>query len=264
MEISFCSHPNTNKVIATIFGTWHDSWAVVACAKCCCDMIISSWIRAKWNFHHIWIVMEKSLVKWVPASVWLRTSSSSCICLTFVRIRWWVINWTLFSKAILHSHKWNGQSLVCITIWHPATTTGLQHKFNMLLWTHVLYPETIDAATPVPMNGNNHLNNNTQFVNHHASPQRWCLRSGSPIAVFKRGRFFLIEHLSHIHILQQRCQIFRTQDTNCQMCLSPAIKYSVAPSWLANGKYDSKAEYHPWRPRVQTPYTHWPLPTIET
>ena len=66
MEISFCSHPNTNKVIATIFGTWHDSWAVVACAKFCCDMVISNWKRAKWNFHRIWIVMEKSLVKWVP------------------------------------------------------------------------------------------------------------------------------------------------------------------------------------------------------
>ena len=66
MEISFCSHPNTKKVIATIFGTWHDSWAVVACAKFCRDIIISNWIRAKWNFHRIWIVMEKSLVKWVP------------------------------------------------------------------------------------------------------------------------------------------------------------------------------------------------------
>ena len=75
MEISFCSHPNTNKVIATIFGTWHDSWAVVACAKFCCDVIISNWIRAKWNFHHIWIVMEKSLVKWVPESeqFWTRS-----------------------------------------------------------------------------------------------------------------------------------------------------------------------------------------------
>ena len=36
----------------------------VACAKFCCDMVISYWIRAKWNFHRIWIVMEKSLVKW--------------------------------------------------------------------------------------------------------------------------------------------------------------------------------------------------------
>ena len=66
MEISFCSHPNINRVIATTFGTWHDSWTVVACAKFCRDMIISNWIRAKWNFHRIWIVMEKSLVKWVP------------------------------------------------------------------------------------------------------------------------------------------------------------------------------------------------------
>ena len=68
MEISFCSHLNTNKVIATIFGTWHNSWAVVACAKFCCDMITSYWTRAKCNFHRIWIVMEKSLVKWVPRS----------------------------------------------------------------------------------------------------------------------------------------------------------------------------------------------------
>ena len=66
MEISFCSHPSTNKVIATEFGTWYDSWAVVACAKFWCDMINCNWIRAKWIFHRIWIVIEKSLVKWVP------------------------------------------------------------------------------------------------------------------------------------------------------------------------------------------------------
>ena len=70
MEISFCSHPNNNIVIATIFGTWHDSWAVVVCAKFCRDMITSNWIKAKWNFHRIWIVMEKSLVKWVPDQRW--------------------------------------------------------------------------------------------------------------------------------------------------------------------------------------------------
>ena len=64
MEISFCSHPNTNKVIATIFGTWHDSWAVVACAKFCCNIITSNWIRVKWNCRHISIVMGKLLVKW--------------------------------------------------------------------------------------------------------------------------------------------------------------------------------------------------------
>ena len=66
MDISFCSHPSTNKMIAPKFGTWHDSWAVVACAKFCCNMITSNWIRAKWIFHRIWIVMEKSWGKWVP------------------------------------------------------------------------------------------------------------------------------------------------------------------------------------------------------
>ena len=46
MAISFCSHPNTNKLIATIFGTWHDSRAVVACANFYYDMITSKWIAA--------------------------------------------------------------------------------------------------------------------------------------------------------------------------------------------------------------------------
>ena len=62
MEISFCSHPNIKKV----------GWAVVACAKFCRDIIISNWIRAKWNLHRIWIVMEKSLVKWVSVAVALQ------------------------------------------------------------------------------------------------------------------------------------------------------------------------------------------------
>ena len=61
MEISFCSRPKPNEVIATRFCTWRDSCAVVACAKFCCDMIISNWITAKCICHRIWIVMEISL-----------------------------------------------------------------------------------------------------------------------------------------------------------------------------------------------------------
>ena len=53
-------------MIATKFCTWHDSCAVVACAKFCCDMITSNWITAKGNFHKIWNVTEMSLVKRVP------------------------------------------------------------------------------------------------------------------------------------------------------------------------------------------------------
>ena len=37
-----------------------------SCAKFCSDHLIGIWMRAKWNFHHIWIVMEKLWVKWSP------------------------------------------------------------------------------------------------------------------------------------------------------------------------------------------------------
>ena len=66
MEISFSSNSVTDDYIATKFGTCHDSPAVVSCAKYCSDHYVSIWMRAKWNFHHIWIVMEKLLVKWAP------------------------------------------------------------------------------------------------------------------------------------------------------------------------------------------------------
>ena len=66
MEHSFCSHPNCNEMIATKICTWHSSCVAMACAKFCCDIIAGNWITAKWNFHRIWIMMENSLVKWVP------------------------------------------------------------------------------------------------------------------------------------------------------------------------------------------------------
>ena len=70
MEISFSSNSITNNHIAKKFGICHDSPAVVPCAKFCSDHFISIWMGAKWNFHHIWIVMEKLLVKWSPV-LWL-------------------------------------------------------------------------------------------------------------------------------------------------------------------------------------------------
>ena len=58
----------TDDQIATKFGTCHGSPAVVPCAKSCSDHFISIWMRAKWNFHHISIVIDKLLVKWAPVS----------------------------------------------------------------------------------------------------------------------------------------------------------------------------------------------------
>ena len=66
MEISFHSHLNSYTWIAKKFCTWHDSCTVVACAKICCDLIVSNGITVRQSFHLIWIVGKKSLVKRAP------------------------------------------------------------------------------------------------------------------------------------------------------------------------------------------------------
>ena len=119
MEISFGSHPSTNKVIATKFGTWHDSWAVVACAKFCCDMINCNWIRAKWIFHRIWIMMENSLVKWVPDAD-----------VTFHLILVWIIR-----MALTH---WGRVTHICVRMF---TITGSDNgsspgRCQAIIWTN--------------------------------------------------------------------------------------------------------------------------------
>ena len=69
MEISFYSHLESNTVIATKFCTWHDSCAVMACAKICRDLMASNGITARRSFHRIWIAGKKSLVKWAPGLI---------------------------------------------------------------------------------------------------------------------------------------------------------------------------------------------------
>ena len=66
MEISFHSHLNSNSAITTKFCTWHDSCAVVACAKICCDPMASNGITVRRSFHRIWIAGKISLVKRAP------------------------------------------------------------------------------------------------------------------------------------------------------------------------------------------------------
>ena len=45
----------SNTMIATKFCTWHDSWAVVACAKICCALMASNGVMARRSFPRIWI-----------------------------------------------------------------------------------------------------------------------------------------------------------------------------------------------------------------
>ena len=66
MEISFHSHIDANTVIATKFCTWHDSCAVVACAKICCDPMASNRITTRRSFNRVWIAGKKLLVKRAP------------------------------------------------------------------------------------------------------------------------------------------------------------------------------------------------------
>ena len=67
MEVSFSYNPIAGNHIATKFSTIHDNRAVVLFAKFCSNHLVRIWMRAQWNFHHVCIVMEKSLVKWAPA-----------------------------------------------------------------------------------------------------------------------------------------------------------------------------------------------------
>ena len=77
MEISLHSHLESNRVIATTFCTWHDSCAVVACAKICRDLMARNGITGRRSFHRIWIVGKKTLVERAPALKWFENYLSS-------------------------------------------------------------------------------------------------------------------------------------------------------------------------------------------
>ena len=66
MEISFHSHLHSNIPIATKFFTWHDSCAVVACAKICCDLMASNRVMARRSSHQIWIAGKKNVSETGP------------------------------------------------------------------------------------------------------------------------------------------------------------------------------------------------------
>ena len=69
MEISFHSHLESNKVIATKLCRWQDSCAVVACAKICRDLMGNNGITARRIFYRIWIAGKKTLVKRAPGEL---------------------------------------------------------------------------------------------------------------------------------------------------------------------------------------------------
>ena len=60
-------------MIITKFCTRHDSYAALAYANIYCCLMTRIGITTKLNFHQIWIVMEKLIVKWTP-NQWMKDS----------------------------------------------------------------------------------------------------------------------------------------------------------------------------------------------
>ena len=76
MEISICSHLDSNTVIAAKLCAWHDSCAVVACAKICWDLMPNNRITARQTFE---FRAKKILVKWAPGLTQGRISVTNTI-----------------------------------------------------------------------------------------------------------------------------------------------------------------------------------------
>ena len=95
MEISFHSQLNSNTVIATKFCTWHDSCAVVPCAKICYDLMASNGIMARPRFHWIKIAGKKTLMKWAPVLLGIMLSERKiCPLAAYVSFNWFIFSFS--------------------------------------------------------------------------------------------------------------------------------------------------------------------------
>ena len=116
MEISFHFHLDSNTVIATKLCTWHDSCAVVACAKICCDLMASSRVMARRCFHRIWFAGKKPLVK--------RDPGPDGIAAKWNLPRIWIV---------MEKHQWNKPQII---LWYfncqitQAVIIGLIFQVN--------------------------------------------------------------------------------------------------------------------------------------
>ena len=67
IEIIFCFPVSFNDLLITKMCTWHDSWAAVACAKICSDIINENGITLRPIFQRIWLTTGKMSMKWAHA-----------------------------------------------------------------------------------------------------------------------------------------------------------------------------------------------------
>ena len=109
IKVLFHCYPNPDEPFTTKCCTWYSSLAVMACARVCRDIMARNEITMKWIFHQISVVLQKTLVKWVPALKWWHPN---------VETEWWIVKqtaadldnitmiWFIFSQVRAHISLW--------------------------------------------------------------------------------------------------------------------------------------------------------------
>ena len=96
MDISFGSYPCCSKLFTMTFCTWHDSCDVAARAKLCSDRIQNDGVTLKPIFLRIWIMMDKSFVKWARGLV---TDDIQQALLSVVSVAYGAVHWPLVRRG---------------------------------------------------------------------------------------------------------------------------------------------------------------------
>ena len=118
MENSFCSHPSHSEVMVMKFCTWHDSCAVMPCAKFASDMIPA--IELHWN--QFSIEFELQWNNWW----WNATGTHSTTVYE-------LIIWNLIKKSL--DLLWQIMVGSCYSFAHVTTAQLLWHVQNCdLIW----------------------------------------------------------------------------------------------------------------------------------
>ena len=110
MELLFHSPLDFNTVIATKFCTWHDSCAVMAYAKICCNLMAGNGITVRRSFHRIRISGQKLLVERARASWWpgkVKSQGISRLGIYLVHKKYFIacIRWTKSFITNFHMYK---------------------------------------------------------------------------------------------------------------------------------------------------------------
>ena len=134
MEISFCSHLSWSKVIAMKFSTWHNSCAVVTCAKFCSNMIYYN--EDAMEIHSIELELRFKNCSWnepQASTTWKQTIFSNGFYWKKTFIFWKKKNsqrayeWTYNKSTLLQVMAWCHQAKshylsqcwqIYIIIWH--------------------------------------------------------------------------------------------------------------------------------------------------